>query len=309
MKILFICSNLIGDTILSSGVINHFISQNQEAKLTFVVGPTAAPLLKNYKNIEQIIIFKKRSLNLHWLDIFQKTYITKWDVVVDFRSSVLSLLLKNKKKYIFKKHHNIHHIEQLNLSFGFECSKLFIPTSDDEENKVNNHLDNSFKHVVIFPGGNWTPKLWSADSYNETMKLLINKYDKIKFILVGSLKEKNKFYDELIKDIKEDLIIDLFGYNLTLTSAYMKKSDFFIGNDSGLMHLAVASELRVISLFGPTNDAVYGPNSDKNIVIRTKENYDYFKSLKINENKSYMISIKPETVFKNCEKIINDDIN
>ena len=89
----------------------------------------------------------------------------------------------------------------------------------------------------------------------------------------------------------------------------MKKSDVFIGNDSGLMHLAVASKLRVISLFGPTNDAVYGPNGDKNIVIRTKENYDYFKSLKINENKSYMSSIKPETVFKNCEKIINDNFN
>ena len=309
MKILFICSNLIGDTILSSGAISHIINQNQEAKLTFVVGPTAAPLLKNYKNIENIIIFKKRKLNLHWLDIFQKTYSIKWDIIVDFRSSALSLLLKNNKKYIFKKLHSIHHIQQLNSSFGFECSNLLIPTSDDEANKVNNHLDNSFKHVVIFPGGNWTPKLWSAENYNETMKLLIDKYNKVKFILVGSLKEKDKFYNLLTKDIKENLIIDLFGCNLTLTSAYMKKSDVFIGNDSGLMHLAVASKLRVISLFGPTNDLVYGHHDNKNIVIRTKENYDYFKSLKINENKSYMSSIKPETVFKNCEKIINDNFN
>jgi ADP-heptose:LPS heptosyltransferase len=141
------------------------------------------------------------------------------------------------------------------------------------------------------------------------MKLLIDKYDKIKFILVGSLKEKNKFYNLLIKGINKDLVIDLFGYNLTLTSAYMKKSDIFIGNDSGLMHLAVASKLRVISLFGPTNNRVYGPIGDKNIVIRTKENYDYFKSIKINENKSYMSTIKPEIVFKKCEKIINDNFN
>ena len=309
MKILFICSNLIGDTILSSGAINHIINQNQEAKLTFVVGPTAAPLLKNYKNIENIIIFKKRKLNLHWLDIFQKTYSIKWDIIVDFRSSALSLLLKNNKKYIFKKLHSIHHIQQLNSSFGFECSNLLIPTSDDEANKVNNHLDNSFKHVVIFPGGNWTPKLWSAENYNETMKLLIDKYNKVKFILVGSLKEKDKFYNLLTKDIKENLIIDLFGYNLTLTSAYMKKSDIFIGNDSGLMHLAVASKLRVISLFGPTNNTVYGPFGDKNVVIRTEETYDYFKSIKIDENKSYMSSIKPEIVFKQCEKIINDNFN
>ncbi len=309
MKILFICSNLIGDTILSSGAIKYFIDQNKEAKLTFVVGLTAAPLLKNYNNIENIIIFKKRKFNLHWFDIFQKTYNVKWDIVVDFRSSVISYLLRNNKKYIFKKNHNIHHIEQLNSSFGFNCSNLLIPTSDDEKNKADEDLDSSFKHIVIFPGGNWDPKLWSADNFNVTMKLLLEKFHKIKFILVGSLKEKNKFYNEIIKGIKEDLIIDLFGFNLTLTSAYMKKSDMFIGNDSGLMHLAVASKLRVISLFGPTDDNVYGPYGEGNIVVRTSESLEYFKSLKIDENKSYMNTIKPEIIIQKCEKIINDKLN
>ena len=308
MKILYICSNLIGDTILSSGVINHFIDQNKDAKLTFVVGPTAAPLLKNYKNTENIIIFEKRKFNLHWFDILQKTYSTKWDIVVDFRSSAISYILRKNKKYIFKKHHSIHHIEQLNSSFGFDCSNLFVPTSFEEKNKANDHLDKSFKHIVIFPGGNWFPKLWAAENFNLTMKSLLDKYDKIKFILVGSLKEKNKFYNELKKDIKEDLIIDLFGYNLTLTSAYMKKSDIFIGNDSGLMHLAVANKLKVISLFGPTDDRVYGPYGGNNIVIRTSESLDYFKSINIDENSSYMNSIKPEIVLQKCEKILNDNL-
>jgi len=308
VKILYICSNLIGDTILSSGVINHFIDQNKDAKLTFVVGPTAAPLLKNYKNTENIIIFEKRKFNLHWFDILQKTYSTKWDIVVDFRSSAISYILRKNKKYIFKKHHSIHHIEQLNSSFGFDCSNLFVPTSFEEKNKANDHLDKSFKHIVIFPGGNWFPKLWAAENFNLTMKSLLDKYDKIKFILVGSLKEKNKFYNELKKDIKEDLIIDLFGYNLTLTSAYMKKSDIFIGNDSGLMHLAVANKLKVISLFGPTDDRVYGPYGGNNIVIRTSESLDYFNSINIDKNKSYMNSIKPEIVLQKCEKILNDNL-
>ncbi len=309
MKILFICSNLIGDTILSSGVINYFVDQNKDAKLTFVVGQTAAPLLKNYKNIENIIVFQKRKFNLHWFEIFQKTFKTKWDIVVDFRSSAISYLLRNNKKYIFKKHQNIHHIEQLNSSFGFNCSNLFIPISDDEKNKANYDLDKSSIHIVIFPGGNWSPKVWSADNFNAFMKLLLNKYNNIKFILVGSLEEKNKFYNKLIKGIKEDLIIDLFGYNLTLTSAYMQKSNIFIGNDSGLMHLAVANKLRVISLFGPTNDKIYGPYGSDDIVIRTKESLDHFQSLKIDENKSYMNSIKPETVLQTCEKIIDDNFN
>ena len=135
MNILFICSNLIGDTILSSGVINHFITKNKEAKLTFVAGPTSAPLLKHYKNIENIIILKKKKFNLHWLDIFKKTYKTKWDIVVDFRSSAISYLLRKNKKYIFRKQYNIHHIDQMSLSFGFNCLCLCAINKGRSEEK------------------------------------------------------------------------------------------------------------------------------------------------------------------------------
>ncbi len=304
MKILFICSNLIGDTILSSGVIKHFIDQNKDAKISFVIGPTAAPLLKNYQNIEKLIIFKKRKFNLHWVEIYMHIYNIKWDIIIDFRSSMISYFLKNKKKYIFKKKKGLHHIDQLNSSFGFPCSNLFIPTNIDEQKKANKYIDNSFRHIVIFPGGNWTPKLWPIENFNLTMKSLLLNNDKIKFILVGSSIEKKKFYKTLVKDIKEKFIIDLFGVNLTLTSSFMKKSDIFIGNDSGLMHLAVSNQLRVIALFGPTNDNIYRPYGSKNIVIRTSETLDYFKSINIDNNKSYMSSIKIEKVIEHCENLL-----
>ena len=78
----------------------------------------------------------------------------------------------------------------------------------------------------------------------------------------------------------------------------MKKSNLFIGNDSGLMHLSTACNLPTIALFGPTNDIVYAPWGEKNLVIRTKENYNYFKKIKINRNSSYMNSITPENVYE-----------
>ena len=71
----------------------------------------------------------------------------------------------------------------------------------------------------------------------------------------------------------------------------MKNSNLFIGNDSGLMHLSVASKLKTIALFGPTNDKNYGHRNKNCFVIRTKENYDYFKKININNKKSYMSSI------------------
>ena len=304
MKILIICSNLIGDTILSTGVIKHFVNQYKDAKISLVIGPTAAPIFRNYENIDEVIIFKKRKFNFHWIDILKKTYKIKWDIVVDFRSSALSYLLKNKKKYIFKKQKGLHHIDQLNSSFGFLCSNLFVPTSINEENEVSQMLEKKFKHIVVFPGGNWIPKLWSDKNYNIVMKSLLKKYNNIKFILVGSAKEKENYYRNLVNGIDEKLIIDLFGCNLTLTSAFMKKSDLFLGNDSGLMHLAVSNQLRVISLFGPTDDKIYGPYGENNVVIRTKENLDYFKSIHIDASKSYMNSIKTNTVIDVIEKLL-----
>ena len=83
----------------------------------------------------------------------------------------------------------------------------------------------------------------------------------------------------------------------------MKKSNLFIGNDSGLMHLACACKLPTIALFGPTNDKVYGPWGKNNIVIRTSENYDYFKKITINQKMSYMNSIKFDQVFKKIKSL------
>ena len=51
MNILVISSNLIGDSILSTGIIKYFIDQNPNSKLTIIVGPSAAQVYKNFPNL------------------------------------------------------------------------------------------------------------------------------------------------------------------------------------------------------------------------------------------------------------------
>ena len=303
MKILIICSNLIGDTILSSGVFNYLAQKHPTAKFTFVIGPTAEPLLKNFSRIEKVITIKKRKYNFHWIKILRQCFNSKWDIVVDFRSSLLSFFLNKRKTYIFKKNENFHHVKQLNKSFGFDCSNLYIQTSPNQEKEAEKIIDKQNKYFVIFPGGNWCPKIWSVENYNALLNKISSKNQKIKYIFVGSNREKDLYYNKLVDGIDNELIVDLFGATLTMTAAHMKKSNLFIGNDSGLMHLAVACNLQTIALFGPTNDIVYSPWGDKNIVIRTKENYDYFKKIKINRNISYMNSITPKDVYEKIKSL------
>ena len=54
--------------------------------------------------------------------------------------------------------------------------------------------------------------------------------------------------------------LDLVGaLSLPQVAALLQRSALFIGNDSGLMHLAAAANTPTIGLFGPTDAAVYAP--------------------------------------------------
>ena len=304
MKILVISSNLIGDTILSTGVIQHFLNKHSNSKFTFVIGPTASQVYDNFPNLEKRIIVKKKKYNFHWFNIYGNCFFKKWDIIIDFRSSLISYLLIHKKKFVFKSNNKSHHIDQLSNFFKFDCSTLIIHNSNKEIMKVEKIINNQFKYVVICPGGNWIPKLWPSKNFNKIIKIIVKQYNNVKFIIVGSSNEKKYYFQDVTKEVHKENIIDLMGETLTLTSAYMRKSNLFIGNDSGLMHLAVASNLKTIGLFGPTNDRIYAPIGKNCFVIRTKENYEYFIKNHCDSEKSYMQSIEVEDVI-NLIKINN----
>ena len=51
-------------------------------------------------------------------------------------------------------------------------------------------------------------------------------------------------------------------------------ADFYIGNDSGLMHIAAAAGAPTLGLFGPSREAHYAPWGPRAGVVRTAKSYD-----------------------------------
>ena len=299
MNILVISSNLIGDSILSTGIIKYFIDLNPNSKLTLIVGPSAAQVYKNFPNLNKIIIINKQKFELHWLKIWKKCFFSKWDVIIDFRSSLISFFLISRKSYIFKHSYDMHKIHQLTNFFKLQnIAYPVIYNNEIEEKIAKNILLSGNQYIVIAPGGNWFPKIWPIESFNKLLCKLLDINKNIYFILIGSKNEKKLFKKDLIKNIDEKKVIDLMGENITQTYSFIKKSNLFIGNDSGLMHLAAASNISTIGLFGPTNDKLYAPFGSKCYTIRTKETYKDFKNMKIDIKKSYMHSIKIEDVIE-----------
>jgi ADP-heptose:LPS heptosyltransferase len=66
-------------------------------------------------------------------------------------------------------------------------------------------------------------------------------------------------------------IIDLIGRTDLLTAAaVLRRSALFIGNDTGLMHIAAASGAPTLGLFGPSPLDQYAPWGDCTATVRTE---------------------------------------
>jgi heptosyltransferase-3 len=77
--------------------------------------------------------------------------------------------------------------------------------------------------------------------------------------------------DPLLAAIPAGRLIDLIGRTDLLTAgAVLQRSAMFIGNDTGLMHIAAASGVATLGLFGPSPIAQYAPWGANTAVARTE---------------------------------------
>ena len=57
------------------------------------------------------------------------------------------------------------------------------------------------------------------------------------------------------------------GLTLLQLASVMERCQFFIGNDSGISHLAAAIGLPTVAIFGPTDEKVWSPRGEKTFVV------------------------------------------
>lgn len=90
--------------------------------------------------------------------------------------------------------------------------------------------------------------------------------------------------------------------DLLTTAAIMQYCQFFVSNDSGLMHLAAASGVETFGLFGPSSEILTGPRGPHSHVIRavgthpvysTELNYDLGQ-----DSHESIQALKPEEVYQ-----------
>src|SRR5260370_24939888 len=94
MHILFVTATRIGDAVLSTGLLSHVVERFPGARLTIAAGPVAAPLFEAVPGLLRMLVLEKRRGGLHWLALYARAAVRRWDLVVDLRGSGLAWMVR-----------------------------------------------------------------------------------------------------------------------------------------------------------------------------------------------------------------------
>lgn len=275
MRILFVTANRVGDAVLSSGLVAHLATQNPNARMTIAAGPAAASLFKNVPGLERLIVLEKQRFSGHWLSLWRDCIFSSWDMVIDLRRSALAYCLFAGQRFVIPKPtREMHRVELIASTMGLEEHPPG-PTlwPDDADGQV----PSDSPVIAIAPAANWVGKQWRAERFAALANQLtaangLFPGGKVAIFAAESERAQVKQMLDLVPTSQQ---IDLIGVgDLALVGGCLQRCQFFIGNDSGLMHMAAAAGIPTLGLFGPSRTEHYAPWGPKCAYVRTQESYD-----------------------------------
>jgi heptosyltransferase-2 len=226
-----------------------------------------------YKLFFKAIIFAKRNL---WKNKFDYALLPRWDVDNYFASYIVlfsrslnriayseketEIKTSNNKNYnkffhkTFTVNKNLHEVE-LNFYFlkklgcRINSEKLELWLSEKDTQFAKSVLINFNKKsiVCISPGALDKNRQWPILNYKKLVIYLVNEL-KLQILILGGASEIPLAYI-LSENIKPNSIINLTGKtSIRETAALLGECALFIGNDTGVKHIAAAMGTPVIEI-------------------------------------------------------------
>lgn len=275
-KILLVTSSSTGNNIFCTPAIRLLRKHLSEAVIDVVaLNPLSAEVFENNPDINSIYVIK----NSRGLDRIAHNY----SAVFLLNNSALKKLrgLKTPHMLIPAMNPGIHHADQvmrfvadwLHVTVTEEDRKYVIETKQTAECLLANY-DVSDRDVLIniHLGCGTTvlhgwkffysrraddKKLWSIDAYIDLGKKLHEVIPNLKIVITGT---RNESF--LAKKFEKQVpsTINLVGKTkVSDLAALMKRANLFIAHDCGVFHVASASDVPIVGLYGPTNPLLTGP--------------------------------------------------
>lgn len=276
--ILFVTANRIGDAVLSSGVLAQLIDAYPGEPVTVACGPVTAPLFADLPGLERVHPLVRRGRVGHWWDLWRSVCRRRWTVVADLRGSLLGLALSAERRMMFRpaKRHE-HRIEELARQLKLSSlpePRLWIEPARDV--LATRRFGAGTPILAIGPTANWGAKQWPGDRFAELVSRLTAPGGALPDarVAVFGAESERAMARPVLDAIPSERRLDAVGLpHLLDAAALLKRCALYVGNDSGLMHLAAATGIPTLGLFGPSPEWRYRPWGRTTAVVRTLESH------------------------------------
>lgn len=312
--ILFIASSRIGDAVLASGLIKRLHDEIPGARFTIVAGPVSAPLFVDTPGLERLIVMEKAKGGGHWFKLWSQVRGRNWGLIVDRRGSGVSRFLRAKRRATHRTHpgepvHKVVEAARL-LKLADDPPPPFLFTSLETEAKAEALLSSGTGPILaVAPAANWIGKTWPAERFALMAVQLMQKgqpFENGRVMILGGPDDRREA-EPLRRSLPRDRWIDLTG-QVDLITAYacLKRARLFVGNDSGLMHMAAAAGAPTIGLFGPSDERLYGPWGEYTRVVRGPRSFEQIKAKDpdLSQPVCHMLDLKVEQVLEAARALV-----
>ena len=339
-NILIIQTAFIGDTALALFFAADIKKINPNAKISFITTKVSAELLKQTKEIDNVIIFDKRNTNkgikgLNKLasDINKKynafdiifalhrslrttllAHKIKANIKIGYNNSDLSILYNYRAKYI-KHLHEINRNRQLFTPFkdiifsGKTINRPNILFSKEDIEYINtillNKINNNKTNIAAAIGSVWQTKRWNLNNFETVIKELTKNHN---IFLIGSKSDAAEC--ELLAQ-KTDAVSLAGKTTIPQTLYLLKNSKLLITNDSAPTHFASIVNIPTITIFGPTTPLFgFAPLADNSVSVEDNELFCHPCSIH-GANKcprktlDCMKNITPDNILKIANNLLN----
>jgi heptosyltransferase-1 len=286
-NILIVKPSALGDVIQATCILPPLKAYSPDLRISWLVFEHNAEIVRQHPLIDHVITLDRNSgLLPQFPALLKQLRGTRFDAVIDLQGLLRSALLSrltgcprrigfaNGREYSTRFYTEVYDVPTKRIhavdGYLWLCRSLGmslpsrvafpIPLKDIHRNRVNTVISDFVGKaplISICPTAKWETKCWPEASF-VTLANLLSERTKARVVLLGSPAET-----ALVGGIARRMRhapVDLSGkLSILEIAALLERSALFVGNDSGLMHLASATGTRTVAIFGPTDPKRTGP--------------------------------------------------
>ncbi|MGO9640024.1 MAG: lipopolysaccharide heptosyltransferase II [Candidatus Acidiferrales bacterium] len=304
MKILVRATNWVGDAIMSIPALEAIRARWSDADLTTLALPGIADLLRGQPSVGRLLVFDRAGRHAGVLGrerlaaelrrerfdvavLFQNAFDAAWiawragireriGYARDGRGLFLTRAVRVAAKGEIPAHESFYYLELLRRA-GW-VSRLpdrveialrveFAAREAAEAKLIQAGARKGVLRCALAPGASFgSARCWPPDRFGKLAALLRAQYGG-EVILLGAPTEGT--LARAIAEASGNSVINLVGQtNMTEIPALLAACDLFIGNDSGLTHVAGAVGLPIVGIYGSTDPDETRPVAARLEVVR-----------------------------------------